>query len=56
MEADDRRRGGSPTLSMKAPIDEVLSPRTSPSLSLVAGFLNYTHNYNNNGMIIGGFY
>ena len=56
MEDDSRRRGGSSTISMKAPIDEVLTPRISPSLGLVAGLLNHTHKDNNNGMIIEKFY
>ena len=41
---------------MKAPIVEVLSPRTSPSLDLVARYLNYTQEYNESRIEIGEFY
>ena len=56
MEADGRRRGGSPTISMKAPIDEVLSPQTSPTLDFVAGHLNYTQEQNKSRIEVGEFY
>ena len=41
---------------MKAPIVDILSPRTSPSLGLVVGYLNYTQEHNESRIEIGEFY